>query len=94
MLFAKLGLDFDSEVPQKIKDQLEKDKNSKQILVNLTKKFENGELQKMFIDNEEKPAAKERETQKDKRADKASRSPEVIKTTISEKKKRLITTSR
>lgn len=40
VLFAKLGLNFDTDVPQKIKDQLKADRNSKQILVNLAKKME------------------------------------------------------
>ncbi len=46
MLFAKLGLNYDQDVPQKIKEQLELDKNSKQILINLAKKFEDGEFNK------------------------------------------------
>jgi len=43
-LFKKLGLNYDYDVPKRIKDQLAADKNAKQILINLCKKFEDGEF--------------------------------------------------
>jgi hypothetical protein len=57
MLFAKLGLNYDVDVPQKIKDQLERDENSKQILVNLTKKFEKGDFSR-YVDKQREQQTK------------------------------------
>lgn len=53
-LFQKLGLDYEQDVPKNIKQQLESDKNSRQILQNLTRKFENGEFTKYLKSNEQK----------------------------------------
>ena len=39
-LFAKLGLNFDEDVPDKIKEQIQNDQAAKQILIDLGNKFE------------------------------------------------------
>lgn len=60
MLFAKMGLNYDLDVPFKIKQQLMQDPNSKQILINLTKKFEAGELNFLFEQHNLKPSPMKR----------------------------------
>lgn len=49
-----MGLNYELDVPQKIKQQLLHDPNSKQILINLTKKYENGELNFLFEQDKHK----------------------------------------
>ena len=76
MLFAKLGLNYDVDVPQRIKDQLERDENSKQILVNLTKKFEKGDFSRYV--NKQREQQTKKIFQRERRIVKAqSKAPEL-----------------